>query len=217
MFMATWAGSCVASMGAYLGCSAMSCFSTNVMKQSARVAYCFLFSLAMIAAWLMRDFGKPLLEKIPCTPPARIAVARLTTLATSLPSSTGPWSLPDTTCACRDRQAFHRAAQRRVLRNTSRVQDQPGKLRTPPEMPPCCLKIATAACCVSQSSLPACLPGTPLSNAPLCITAVAPHEHPYVWQVTSLEHAADSSPPAVPERHCQIVMCLSLSNQESLA
>ena len=37
------------------------------MRRSARLAYCVLFTLAMLLAWVLRDFAKPLLEKIPCT------------------------------------------------------------------------------------------------------------------------------------------------------
>ena len=36
------------------------------MRRSARLAYCFLFTLAMILAWILRDFAKPLMEKLPC-------------------------------------------------------------------------------------------------------------------------------------------------------
>lgn len=53
-------------MAAWMGCSAASCFTQQVMQVSARLAYCFLFALAMALTWIMRDFGKPLLEKIPC-------------------------------------------------------------------------------------------------------------------------------------------------------
>lgn len=35
------------------------------MRRSARLAYCVLFTLAMLLAWVLRDFAKPLLEKIP--------------------------------------------------------------------------------------------------------------------------------------------------------
>ena len=66
MFVAGWAGSCLASMGAWLGCSAVSCFGNQVMQTSARLAYCVLFALALALTWIMRDFGKPMLEKIPC-------------------------------------------------------------------------------------------------------------------------------------------------------
>jgi uncharacterized membrane protein len=62
MFMATWAGSCLAMAG----CSMMSCCTNQLMLVSARFAYCILFALAMVLTWIMRDFGKPLLEKIPC-------------------------------------------------------------------------------------------------------------------------------------------------------
>jgi hypothetical protein len=34
--------------------------------RSARAAYSFLFMLAMMLAWIMRDFARPLIEKIPC-------------------------------------------------------------------------------------------------------------------------------------------------------
>ena len=36
------------------------------MRRSARLAYCVLFTLAMILAWVLRDFAKPLIDKIPC-------------------------------------------------------------------------------------------------------------------------------------------------------
>lgn len=35
------------------------------MKRSARVAYSFLFFLAIVVSWVMRDFARPLIEKIP--------------------------------------------------------------------------------------------------------------------------------------------------------
>lgn len=37
------------------------------MVRSARLAWSFLFTLSMILAWILRDFAKPLLMKIPCT------------------------------------------------------------------------------------------------------------------------------------------------------
>lgn len=36
------------------------------MRRSARLAYCVLFTLAMVLAWVLRDFAKPLIDKIPC-------------------------------------------------------------------------------------------------------------------------------------------------------
>ncbi len=38
------------------------------MRKSARLAYCVLFTLAMVLAWVLRDFAKPLIDKIPCAP-----------------------------------------------------------------------------------------------------------------------------------------------------
>eukprot|EP01023_Acetabularia_acetabulum_P027088 TRINITY_DN2563_c0_g1_i2.p1 TRINITY_DN2563_c0_g1~~TRINITY_DN2563_c0_g1_i2.p1 ORF type:complete len:377 (-),score=70.98 TRINITY_DN2563_c0_g1_i2:153-1283(-) len=37
----------------------------QAFNRSARVGFCVLFTLAMVVAWLMRDFAKPLIEKIP--------------------------------------------------------------------------------------------------------------------------------------------------------
>lgn len=36
-----------------------------MMRKSARLAYSFLFLLSLVLAWVMRDFAKPLIEKIP--------------------------------------------------------------------------------------------------------------------------------------------------------
>ena len=36
------------------------------MSHSARVAYCLLFTVAMVEAWVLRDFAQPLLEQLPC-------------------------------------------------------------------------------------------------------------------------------------------------------
>ena len=64
--VAGWMGSCFTSMAAYFACQACQCASREVLTQSARVAWSALFFLGMIAAWVLRDFAKPLLEKIPC-------------------------------------------------------------------------------------------------------------------------------------------------------
>jgi hypothetical protein len=37
----------------------------EVLRKSARLAYCFLFFLAMVLAWVLRDFAKPIIEKLP--------------------------------------------------------------------------------------------------------------------------------------------------------
>ena len=49
--------------------------TNNTQRQrSARLAYSFLFLLAMLVAWAMRDFARPLIERIPCeTAPPRFA------------------------------------------------------------------------------------------------------------------------------------------------
>ena len=36
------------------------------MRKSARLAYCILFTLAMVLAWILRDFAKPIIDKLPC-------------------------------------------------------------------------------------------------------------------------------------------------------
>ena len=66
---AGYLGSCVASMAGYMACQACTCVSREVLTQSARVAWSALFFVAMVTAWVLRDFAKPLLEKIPCEYP----------------------------------------------------------------------------------------------------------------------------------------------------
>ena len=56
-------------LGSVLGgcaCTACGFVSKEAMQQSARVAFCILFTLAMVEAWVLRDFAQPLLEKLPC-------------------------------------------------------------------------------------------------------------------------------------------------------
>ncbi|GAX77158.1 hypothetical protein CEUSTIGMA_g4603.t1 [Chlamydomonas eustigma] len=62
---AGYLGSCAASMAGYFACQACTCVSREVLTQSARVAWSALFFVAMVTAWILRDFAKPLLEKIP--------------------------------------------------------------------------------------------------------------------------------------------------------
>jgi len=66
MFIASGLTSCAANMAGYLACCTMGNITKAVMKRSSRVAYSFLFFLAIITSWLFRDFARPLLEKIPC-------------------------------------------------------------------------------------------------------------------------------------------------------
>jgi serine incorporator 1/3 len=37
----------------------------EVLRHSARMAFSVLFSFSLLLAWILRDFAKPLLEKIP--------------------------------------------------------------------------------------------------------------------------------------------------------
>jgi hypothetical protein len=66
MFVATYLGSCAANMAGYCACWTCTNVSQACMKRSARVAYSFLFFLAIVISWIMRDFARPLIEKIPC-------------------------------------------------------------------------------------------------------------------------------------------------------
>eukprot|EP00882_Tetradesmus_deserticola_P026934 GHRQ01029755.1.p1 GENE.GHRQ01029755.1~~GHRQ01029755.1.p1 ORF type:complete len:452 (-),score=187.10 GHRQ01029755.1:218-1573(-) len=65
MFVATYLGSCAANMAGYCACWTCTNVSQACMKRSARVAYSFLFFLAIVISWIMRDFARPLFEKIP--------------------------------------------------------------------------------------------------------------------------------------------------------
>ena len=67
MFMfGGWIGSALASCAATCACHACSFASREVMRKSARLAYCVLFTVAMLLAWVLRDFAKPILDKLPC-------------------------------------------------------------------------------------------------------------------------------------------------------
>ncbi|KAK9835016.1 hypothetical protein WJX81_004736 [Elliptochloris bilobata] len=65
MFAFTWVGSALASCAATCACHACTFASKEVMRRSARLAYCALFMLAMVLAWILRDFAKPLIDKLP--------------------------------------------------------------------------------------------------------------------------------------------------------
>ena len=69
MFAFSWVGSALASCAATCACHACAFASKEVMRRSARLAYCVLFTLAMALAWVLRDFAKPLIDKLPCAPP----------------------------------------------------------------------------------------------------------------------------------------------------
>jgi hypothetical protein len=66
MFVASYLGSCVAQAAAYCACRAATGLSREMMARSARLAFSFLFFCGLVMAWVMRDFARPLIEKIPC-------------------------------------------------------------------------------------------------------------------------------------------------------
>lgn len=65
MFVATYLGSCAASAASYCACWTCTTILKETMRRSARLAYSTLFMMAMLVAWAMRDFARPLIEKIP--------------------------------------------------------------------------------------------------------------------------------------------------------
>ncbi|EFJ42217.1 hypothetical protein VOLCADRAFT_83749 [Volvox carteri f. nagariensis] len=65
MFLGGYLGSCAAQLATYAACTACQCASHEVLRHSARVAWSVLFFLAMIVAWILRDFATPILQKIP--------------------------------------------------------------------------------------------------------------------------------------------------------
>eukprot|EP00951_Prasinocladus_malaysianus_P027944 scaffold252805_cov45-Prasinocladus_malaysianus.AAC.1 len=65
MFLLTGAGSLLASCFGACAMTACCTGTKELMKRSARMAYCLLFVLSMLLAWVLRDFAKPLMEKIP--------------------------------------------------------------------------------------------------------------------------------------------------------
>lgn len=66
MFVVGWVGTALASCAATCACQACGFASQEVVRRSARLAYCVLFTLAMVEAWVLRDFAQPLMEKLPC-------------------------------------------------------------------------------------------------------------------------------------------------------
>uniref|UniRef100_A0A7C9DIB5 Serine incorporator n=3 Tax=Opuntia streptacantha TaxID=393608 RepID=A0A7C9DIB5_OPUST len=60
-----WAASCLASCCAACACDACRTVVSGISRRSARIAYCGLFALSLIVAWILREVAAPLLEKIP--------------------------------------------------------------------------------------------------------------------------------------------------------
>ena len=57
------------------------------MRKSARLAYCVLFTLAMVLAWVLRDFAKPLIDKLPCKPPIGVPLVSSASCRAAVESS----------------------------------------------------------------------------------------------------------------------------------
>jgi hypothetical protein len=60
-----WAASCLASCCAACACEACRSAVGSIGRRSARIAYCGLFGLSLIVAWILRAVAAPLMEKIP--------------------------------------------------------------------------------------------------------------------------------------------------------
>ena len=68
MFVFSWVGTAIASCAATCACQAC-VLSAQQLRRTARLTYCVLFTLAMLLAWVLRDFAKPLMDKLPCEAP----------------------------------------------------------------------------------------------------------------------------------------------------
>lgn len=60
-----FAASCLASCCAACACDACRTVVSGISRRSARIAYCGLFALSLIVAWILREVAAPLMEKIP--------------------------------------------------------------------------------------------------------------------------------------------------------
>ncbi|XP_057486231.1 uncharacterized protein LOC130772432 isoform X1 [Actinidia eriantha] len=57
--------SCCAACCASLTCGLCTSVASGISKRSARVAYCGIFGISLIASWVLREVASPLLEKFP--------------------------------------------------------------------------------------------------------------------------------------------------------
>eukprot|EP00208_Stichococcus_sp_RCC1054_P000766 CAMPEP_0206135158 /NCGR_PEP_ID=MMETSP1473-20131121/507_1 /ASSEMBLY_ACC=CAM_ASM_001109 /TAXON_ID=1461547 /ORGANISM="Stichococcus sp, Strain RCC1054" /LENGTH=443 /DNA_ID=CAMNT_0053526911 /DNA_START=290 /DNA_END=1621 /DNA_ORIENTATION=- len=58
-------GGCLASIAGLCACQACTCISKEMLRKSARMAYCTLFSVALILSWILRDFAPTIMKKLP--------------------------------------------------------------------------------------------------------------------------------------------------------
>ena len=90
MFALTSLGGCLASSAAACACSCCTMATREAMKSSARVAWSLLFTISLLLSWLLRDFAKPLISKIPCK---SSAVSRPRNLTFRDPLAISPWAI----------------------------------------------------------------------------------------------------------------------------
>lgn len=60
-----WIASCAASCCASCACEGCKALANGISRRSARIAYCGLFTMSLLVAWVLRDYAQPLLEKVP--------------------------------------------------------------------------------------------------------------------------------------------------------
>lgn len=133
MFVFGWVGSALASCAATCACTACGFASKEVMRRSARLAYCFLFTVAMILAWVLRDFAKPVMEKLPCENPCFFPYTRIfrrSGVEFAAGASLESRKAANGSCDRRDRLP-RLALQRQLVWTTGSVQSQSGQLRKP--------------------------------------------------------------------------------------
>lgn len=65
MFAIGSLGSWVASGAAACACSCCTLATREALKSSARVAFSVLFTFSLLLSWVLRDFAKPIISKIP--------------------------------------------------------------------------------------------------------------------------------------------------------
>ena len=59
-----WAASCLASCCAACACEACRTAVGSIGRRSARIAYCGLFALSLLASWVLREVAAPLLREV---------------------------------------------------------------------------------------------------------------------------------------------------------
>ncbi|KAL4541005.1 hypothetical protein Ndes2526B_g05559 [Nannochloris sp. 'desiccata'] len=65
MFAVAWLPGFIATTAAACACSCCTLATKEALKSSARVAWSILFTFSLLLSWLLRDFAKPLISKIP--------------------------------------------------------------------------------------------------------------------------------------------------------